>query len=351
MEIMNGMRLSLASTTRPDQKNRGTIQQKVSQEDNPEFDTYAADAAKLKEKMEWFDRSSKLPINFLMDGTLADGTGGCTAVQTIAKAFNQYYDGALDEKGIESTLRDVVSNFRTSYINQGFDPDEFMPKLLKDVYSGARLATIGGVPIKGETGRELLAHYNGNERNSRDYIYYDAKYYYQSEEMKDKTIEMMQKISKEYGYSDLESPREYEDGDTRKGIYGSYNTFINNYARQQFGIGNMIDETMVPPKGFRFFYKGNDSGMNNYTGIPSSDGTPESHFDGILHVWYGDWSYVGRVPVRQDPTQFPTSVNMYEHIAGSGSDIPKEIAPMLKNFDFYTLYMSGQYEKTHPRKF
>ena len=113
----------------------------------------------------------------------------------------------------------------------------------------------------------------------------------------------------------------------------------------------MIDETMVPPKGFKFFYKGNDSGTNNYKGIPSSDGAPESTFDGILHVWYGDWSYVGRVPVRKDPTRFPISVNMYDAVAQKRADIPSDIVPMLKNFDFYTFFLSDQYEKTHPRQF
>ena len=77
-------------------------------------------------------------------------------------------------------------------------------------------------------------------------------------------------------------------------------------------------------------------------------GDPESAFDGILHIWYGDWSYTGRVPVRRDATRFPVSVNMYDTIAGSGADIPDAIVSALKNFDFFTVVQSGNYFPGHP---
>ncbi|MDE7261322.1 MAG: hypothetical protein K2N78_04560 [Oscillospiraceae bacterium] len=352
---INGINLSLASITRIYQNNDGTVQKKTFHTDDPDFDAYVAERNEvLKEWKEKFSTEDPdgIPKNFLMSGISSDGTSGSRVSEKISKVFKQYYAGGADEKEIETTLRDIVADFRTSYVNQGFDPDTFMPRLLEDVYVSARLYNISSVDLKSHIeGRTLAARYNGSNVNSRDFIYYDAKYYYQSEAMKDTTIEIMQKIAREYGVSNAEFPREYEDGDIRKGIYGSYNTIANEYLRHEFMVGNMVDETMAPPKDFGFFYKGNDSGTNNYQGIPSTHGVPGSTFDGILHVWYGDWSYTGRVPVRQDATQFPISINMYDTIAENRSDIPEEIVPMLKNFDFFTVYLSGRYTDAHPRKF
>ncbi|MDE7244742.1 MAG: hypothetical protein K2O18_12320 [Oscillospiraceae bacterium] len=64
----------------------------------------------------------------------------------------------------------------------------------------------------------MTAYYNGDGRNSKDFIYYDAKYYYQSEEMKDTILEIMQKISRQYDVPDVEFREGFADGDIRKGI-------------------------------------------------------------------------------------------------------------------------------------
>lgn len=347
MQIRPGMNISLTSLTRRYENADGTVEQRTYRAGDPEFDAYVAEQKQKREAAR-----NSLPRNFLLDAVGKDGTSAVFLGQKLHQSFVQYYDGALDQKGLESAIGDVVSNLRSAYVEKGFDEKEFMPKLLQDVYVRAMTDNIGAVDERSlKDARELAAYYNGDDRNSKDFIYYDAKYYYQSEEMKDTIIDIMNKIAQQYDVSDVDFPKDYAaHNKLLKSIYGSYNTVSNNTLRQEFMIGNMLDESMVPPKGFRFFYKGNESGRNNYKGIPSSDGTLESAFDGILHVQYGDWSYVGRIPVRQDATRFPVSVNMYDYVSKKRTDIPKEIVPMMKNWDFFTVIQSGRYCDSHPRK-
>lgn len=345
----SGIRVQLTSIMKkvqPSKEDGSTAEYKIYSQGDPVFDTYAAERSKS-----WTE--PHLPKNFLAGRTA--GADGATPMQLslqIEETFSQYYEGTADEQTLESTLSYVVGNLKSAYEDMGFAPEEFMPQLLRNVYDDARLETVRAASIQSwKDSRALAAQYNGSNRNSRDDIYYDAKYYYQSEELKGTVQTIMRKIGREHGVFQLDLPMDYPDGSVQKGIYSSYNTIINENTRSNKLIGNMLDEKMVPPKDFRFFYKGNEAGMNRYSPSLPSDGTPESAFDGILHVWYGDWSFTGRVPVRQDATRFPVSVNMYELISSKDEAIPDEIVPMLKNFDFFTMIQSGNYFPSHPRHF
>ena len=292
-----------------------------------------------------------IPLNFMMDGVGRDGVPAQRLGNQITSAFTRYHSGVTDEKAVEDALADVVANFRSAYIDMGCDPAEFMPQLLNDVYNRAKISNVNGAAISSfQDSRALAAQYNGSNKYSSDVIYYDSKYYYQTEAMKVTLRESILRIGERYGVKNLElSGPEPNDPVARK-IYSSYNTVINDNARQNLLVGNMVDESMVPPKDFRFFYKSNDDGMNIYSSQLTAGKGSESFFDGVLHVWYGDWSYTGLVPVRMDATKYPVSVNMYDTIARSGKEIPDEIVPALKNFDFFTMIQSGNYFKNHPRK-
>ena len=323
----------------------GTREQVTYRRGDPEYDEFVAD---FKRQLE-----PHLPRNFMMDGIGKSGiTGGMLGVRIINK-FDQYYAGTIDEKELEDTIADVISDLRSGYADQGFDPDEFMPQLLSDVYYMARAGNIIGAYRQGwYDSRPLAALYNGSDVNSMDTIYYDSNYYYQTEEMVDTLDGMFQKIGQRYGVPEMDFQAIYDEKYPKsKNIYASYNTFINHEARMSlFPVGNMIDENLVPPKGFKFFYKGNDACSNLYPSWLQPDGSPGPvTSDGVLHVWYGDWSFVGRVPVRQDGTRYPISVNMFDVVSRQGRNIPGAIVPMLKNFDFFSCIQSGRYYETHPR--
>ena len=291
-----------------------------------------------------------LPLNFMVDGIRKDGTPSVFFGRELNQVFQNYHSGKLDDRAVEKELYGVVANLRSTYADMGWDVKEFLPKLLNDVYEQAKISNIyGAAQCSFQDSRALAAQYNGSDKNSRDVIYYDSKYYYQTEDMKTTLRESILRIGESFGLTDLELSGP-EPNMAARSIYFSYNTVINEHARQDFLVGNMVDESMVPPKNFRFFYKSNDDGMNIYSPQLTAGKGSESFFDGVLHVWYGNWSYNGLVPVRMDATKYPVSVNMYDTIARSGKEIPDEIVPALKNFDFFTMIQSGNYFKNHPRK-
>ncbi len=293
----------------------------------------------------------KVPKNYVM---MAEATEGKIYSQQIAESFTQYHSGKCDASAVKSILSETVATLRSYYMEQGYSEADIMSGLIEDVYSCAKLNNIhGAFEASWQDSLPLAAEQNGHDGNTRDWIYYDAKYYYSSEEMKATIQSVMREIGAEYGVTGLDLPADYADGDIRKGIYSSYNTIINDNARNSAHVGSMIDETMVPPEGLRFFYKGNEAGTNRLVPqITAPYDEPEAAFDGLLQVWYGDWSFTGRVPVRQNPDKFPISVNMLEVIDNADpSGAPDKITDFLKNFDFFAKFQSGRYAEEHPRRY
>jgi len=110
---------------------------------------------------------------------------------------------------------------------------------------------------------------------------------------------------------------------------------------------------MAPPRGLKFFYKDNDNGSNKLMPLlPAPTDDFEGLHDSVLKVWYGDWSFTGRVPVRMDAYEFPDHVNMFDVInkAVVGS-MPSEIIPFCKNVDDFSVSTFWHYEMSHPRIF
>ena len=353
------MKVQLSSIVKPVQKTTSSTGENTVTtyyRGDPEFDTYEQENIAFREKMRLrVEHENGLPKNFL--GVSSKGTTlSRTQLGTkLADAFSNFYLGEIDITALESTFSDIVADLRISYINKGYDEKDFMIQLIEDAYTVSRLYNIRGTgEASWHDGLPFAAEHNGHSENTADWIYYDADYYYQSEEMKGTLQEFAKDQAVKYGIdpSKLNLPTEYPDGDIRKSIYSSYTTFRNSRARDVGCFGNIIDETIPPPKGLRFFYKANESGTDKLVPkLPAPQDEMESLFDGVLRVWYGDWSFIGRVPVRQDPNKFPISVNMFDVVSkGSKSPIPDEITDFLHNVDFFTFMMSEAYKKDHPRQ-
>lgn len=359
---MTGITFKLLSITRhvstPDGPQKaGKPSTATYYEGDPEFDTYQAECRAHANKMsQMISQENGLPKNFFGIGSEGTTRSGAMLAVQVGNDFASFYRGEIDEKALETTLANTVADLRSSYIAKGFSEEEFMPQLLEDLYEISRLYNIRGA---GEAswyeGRALWDDQYGNTKHLDGFIYYNSDYYYRSEEMKGTLKEMIQKLAEQYDVDPLalNLPDGYPDGDIRKGIYSSYNTIVNDHARVQNHTGNMVDETMIPPRGFRFLYCENESGTNPMMSkLSAPRDEPESFFDSVLQIWYGDWSFTGRVPVRQNPYQFPISVNMFDVVsAGSKAPIPSEITDFLHNMDFFTTTQSQTYAQSHPRHF
>lgn len=315
---------------------------------DPEFDTYE------REMKERIPTEITLPKNFLGPGAICS-TGDATKLnQPIFEVMRQYHSGYASTEDVEKALSHVVSDIRSTYTELGFDPETFTGQLVEDVYDVARMANVSGASVASwYEGRPIAQAHNGHLNNTWNWVYYNADHYYASEEMKGTLQDITRKIGAKYGAADLDLPTDFPDGDIRKGIYSSYNTAISDRVRNDCRIGNILDETMAPPAGLKFFYRANEGGSDPFVSqIPLTYPDPYATFDSFLSISYGDWSFTGRVPVRMDATQFPISVNMFDAVSRSSPNgVPKEISAFLKNFDFFTTVQSGPYMASHPRKY
>lgn len=287
----------------------------------------------------------ELPKNFLF----ASNGISIALSDKLRNTFREYYRGTADEKTVTNMMSSAVSDLVGYYSQLGFDAKEIAPKVIEDVYDESRLCSISGACVASwYESKSLAAQFNGHEGNTGDWIYYNADYYYSSEAMKETLISAAHNMADKYGVTVTNLPTSYPDGDLRKEIYSSYNTVINFDARSSSLCGNMIDETMEPPKGFRFFYKSNDAGTNLYPAELSE--IYESPFDGVLQIWQDDWSFQGRVPISLDPTRFILKANMFDVVSNSGKPYPEKISGFLKNFDFHAVMNSGIYHEQNPRR-
>lgn len=285
-----------------------------------------------------------IPKNFLLGGDVKLPHGSETEMDNqIINAYHDYYTGQCDEEFVRNTLSEVVESLRSNYVDLGFDEEEIMPHIIEDVYAKARMEVVIGADEAGfADSKKLVAQYNGHDRNTKDSIYYDSDYYYKCEAMKTSLVEHAKALGEKYGAVNLNLPKDYDSTDPRR-KFNSYNTIVNDYAGVQWRIGNMIDDEMVPPENFRFFYKSGERGTNIYSESlteVSDDGA--EMFDGVLHVWQDDWSFAGRVPVRSNAVRNP-AINMYDVVSKGSNRIPKESVNFLKNFDFFSSIQCGTY--------
>lgn len=314
----------------------------------PKYDSFERSAYPA----EVSEAKKPLPKNYMCDGVGATRKAW-QHNETLKNTFEQFYHGQIDTEKIKDVFSDIVEDFRSNYTSMGYEESDVIPQVIRNVYDFARMDNISwAFTASWQKGLPLAAEQFGGNKNVRGFLYYDADYYYKSEEMKSKLVEIAKSVGEKYGITDLDLPTEYEDGDVRKSMYSSYNTLANHTSRDHRRVCSMVDENMVPPKGLRFLYVDNGTGTNRLTStLPAPRDEPEAAFDSTLKVWYGDWSFTGRVPVRKNPYEFATYNNLLDSMLENGAKIPKEIVGFMGNFDAFSHSNSGRYIKSHPRMF
>jgi hypothetical protein len=168
----------------------------------------------------------------------------------ITKMLDSYYAGnaTLDdmEKAIIETydrlkqLNNEIGEKTGVYLN-----DEYIIyNLVCDFY---RNDAWSAVNANFREGGEIADQY-GSE-NDRDWIYYNAKYYYMSEDM-DNVIGNFCKNA----LKDVERTNPSLDFNIKDKHYFSFNDIWNHYADARH-MGGLIDRKSEPPAGFTLFYK------------------------------------------------------------------------------------------------
>lgn len=285
------------------------------------------------------------PVNFVFD--VSDTDLFVRLHNKLPVVFDEYMRGDIDKNSLLKTLDKAVSDLVEYYGNKGFDPADITQDILEDLYANCRIDMVRAADSASYVEGLKVAQAMGCTGFT---VYYNSDYYYKSEDLIDTVHDHFEALSIKYGCGPMELERDFPKGDVRNTRYASYTAAVNASLRGTGG--NMLDETMVFPRGFKMLFDGNNKGLNKYPpsmgeGIP---GEP-SMFDSAVHIWYQGWNFSHRLPTRMDPTQYPVSVHLMDVIRSSGKDYPKELEALLDNFDFFATNVGKLYTDAHPRSY
>lgn len=285
-----------------------------------------------------------LPVNYMTEGGIFQDTDGCRLGQKMTSIFDQYYNNEVNIDAIKDVMNKTINIIGQYYVDCGYKKEDIISDIIEDVYERARYCNIASAGQQSQKDGKKYAMMYDIDGKSDDWTYYDSKYYYISESMKLSIQTIAKEIGKAHGITELNLPTEYDPA-TQPELYkmfNSYNAHINFQMCDNHCNGRIIDENLAPPEGFRFFYKGNTSGINVYNeSLAPSSKRENALFDSVLHVWYQGIRFTGRIPtysIDYSKKAHP-EVNMYDAVAKVQS-IPKEISRFMKNCIFFSPYFA-----------
>ncbi len=102
--------------------------------------------------------------------------------------------------------------------------------------------------------------------SGNDWVYYNSDYYYQCEDTHSFLEDVANKVTDKWDTSEIDTEEiERNSGFTLDGGF-DFNSGWNCQYRNEVGRGSMADESMIPPKDFKFFYKEHSSKEDGFIG-------------------------------------------------------------------------------------
>lgn len=171
--------------------------------------------------------------------------------EEMREVMEGYYNGEISKEDIKDFFMEYCS---VMYARDEESVLNVYEDFVNENYSAA-------VKMCFAQGKDIAA----KEGMSTDNMaYYDASYYYQSEEIHD----LLKEVAKEYGAKyviEIDATKR-DDAFKRDYLTGTpnFNDKWNFMATNMMSSGRLMDQNAVPPKDFSFFYKqGTDIGTKN----------------------------------------------------------------------------------------
>ena len=251
----------------------------------------------------------------------------------IADCMRQYYAGKVSDEEVKSFFRECCSSMRVYHSQMrhttGMD-EEDNTQIVSEIYEMfAKENQRAARNANHEEGLEINRQY-GSDKRQDDWCYYNAEYYYQCENTHDLLRGAAADMATEWELPAIDTDEiEKNSKFTLDGGF-DFNSGWNFIYRNQAGRGSMADETYVPPRDFKFFYK---EGM--YPN-PSID-------KGLLRVWMGGKEYNRVVPFEISRTGLKGQIfNAGDLLKNDFSKLEgyHEYSKFLSNFSIFTRWYS-----------
>lgn len=186
--------------------------------------------------------------------------------KSIYNCMTDYYAGKISQSDVEDYFEECCTSmriYRTQMRQTTGTDEEDNQQIVGQMYEiFAKKNAIAAQNANYNEGLAMNETYGGR---SDDWAYYNSDYYYQCEETK----EILQKAAQDMT-DKWEIPAIDTEEIEKNSIYTidggfDFNSMWNVTYRNQAGIASMENESLVPPKNFKFLYK-----QNSFDGILSA---------------------------------------------------------------------------------
>ena len=233
-----------------------------------------------------------------MPQSIFGDTFGYQMQKDIADCMRQHYAGEISDDDVKNFFNECCSSMRayhsqmrhTTGMNEADNTQivsEIYEMFAKENQRAARNANY-------EEGLKINRQY-GSERRQDDWCYYNAGYYYQCESTHDLLHGAAADIAGEWELPEIDTDEIERNSKYILDGGFDFNSGWNFTYRNQVGRSSMADESSVPPKDFKFFYK------ESVFPDPSID-------KGLLRVWIGDREFTHKVPFEISRTGLESQI-------------------------------------------
>lgn len=174
----------------------------------------------------------------------------------ISDCMKDYYEGKISQSNVQDYLEECCISMQKYRTGKGqTSGNDVMDKkqIISEVYEifakeNARAARNANC----KEGEALNETYGGRED---DWVYYNSDYHYQCEEMKDVLQKTVGNMTAKWKIPDIDTEEIEKKSDLTLDGGFDFNSGWNFIYRNQVGRGSIEDESLTPPKNFKFFFK------------------------------------------------------------------------------------------------
>lgn len=174
----------------------------------------------------------------------------------IYDCMQKFYDGKIGEQELEEYFGLCCTSMRLYRVQQrqtnGKNEDDNL-MIINDMYDiFAKKNMLCAQYANYLEGEKINLSYG---KRTNDWAYYNADYYYKCEETKDKLRQIAENMAAKWGISSFDA--EEVEKNTKYTVNGrlDFNSGWNFHFRNQAGRSSIAKEAVVPPRGFKMFFK------------------------------------------------------------------------------------------------
>lgn len=188
----------------------------------------------------------------------------------IYNCMKKFYEGEMDQDELKDYFESCCASMRLYRIQQSQTSGknaEDNKKILDELYDVfAKQNMRAARNANYNEGVKINSSYGGR---SDDWAYYNADYYYKCEETREKLAEIAENMAAKWEISSFDA-KEVEKNSRYTADGGlDFNSGWNFSFRNQRGISSLAKESVVPPKGFKMFFKESVPNITKGEGIES----------------------------------------------------------------------------------